>query len=462
VRAIVHVHTDLSTGELSIDEVVRRAREQGIAAVFLAENYLIRIEYGLPPFRSLLGVRREAPSVLARGIERYLDEVAAARQRHPDMVIVPGVEVIPHYRWTGSPLAGNLTIHDLQKNILVFGLETPAALAALPAIGSPATARYSSRSLVEAAPVLLVIPGIHLLARKVSRRRVIGRVAIVRRVRRWGSGGLLIAIGLLALIRGAPFTTESLSPYDDLGIAPYQDLIDAVEQQQGVAMWSFPDAFDRGDEHFLGLRVSRRTEPYGDDLLRSFRYSAFGGLYEDTTRFPEPGGGWDYLLAQYAREERSRPAWLVGESGFHGDGEGKWIGAVETVFPAADRSEAALLEALRRGRAYGVFRPERATAPVLDRFVVTAGSATGGAGDTMRVPRGTPVTVAATIRMSDESARPVRLTLVKSGRIARMWTGATPLAVEHAEPFDGSPTYFRLEARGPETARILSNPVILR
>ena len=79
VRAVLHVHTDFTTGDLTLDEIVARAQEQGIEAIFFAENFLLRIEYGLPPFRSLIRVTREEPSVLARGVERYLERVDQAR-----------------------------------------------------------------------------------------------------------------------------------------------------------------------------------------------------------------------------------------------------------------------------------------------------------------------------------------------------------------------------------------------
>jgi hypothetical protein len=462
VRAVVHVHTDLTTGDLSLDEIVHRAESQGIEAIFLAENYLLRVDYGLPPFRALTRVRREEPSVLARGVERYLAAVAEARQRYPTVIIVPGVEVMPHYWWSGSPFDGELTVHDLQKNILAFGLSTEAALRALPATGSPATARFSAQSVVELLPVLLVIPGVVLLRPRAPRRRVVRRAASADESRRRWLGGLLCAIGVTALVRGFPFLTDAFTPYQDLGTAPYQELIDAVEQQGGAAVWSFPDAFDAGEQHVYGLRVTRKTDPYGDDLLRTFRYSAFGGAYEDTTRFPQLGGGWDYLLGQYARGERSRAAWLIGESGFHGDGDGKWIGAAETVFFVPAKSDAALLDALRRGRMYGVLRTDRTNAPVLERFTVTTPARAAVSGDTVSVAPSTPVAVEAVVRMSDASAQPIRVTLIKNGSIARMWTGTTPLTVDYREIFDGTPAYYRLDVRGPKTAYLLSNPIMLR
>ncbi len=461
VRAVLHVHTDLTTGDLSLDEIVQRARSQGIEAIFLAENYLLRVEYGLPP-RSLLRVAREEPSVVARGVEQYLASVAAVRERYRDMVLVPGVEVLPHYWWTGTPFDGEFTVHDLQKNILVFGLATPAALRALPATGSPAAAAYSVASLPDLVPGILIVPGLWLLLRPgVSRRQIARGVVVVRPRRRW-VGGLLSVIGLVALVRGYPFTADLYSPYRNLGIAPYQELIDVAEGLGGAAVWSFPDAFDYGEQRIWGIRVTRRTEPYGDDLLRTFRYSAFGGVYEDTTRFPQLGGGWDYLLGQYARGERSRPAWVIGESGFHGDHDGKWLGAAETVFLVPAKSEAALLGALKNGRAYAVLRTDRNTSPVLDRFAVATTAGAGIAGDTVTPPAGTPVEVQVGVRMSDGGEKPVRVTLIKNGRALRIWTGTTPLALAHQEPFDGAPAYYRLDVRGPGSSYMLSNPIFLR
>jgi hypothetical protein len=52
VPAVLHVHSDLTTGSYPLEELARMAERQGIEAVLLAENYLLRVEYGLPPFRA--------------------------------------------------------------------------------------------------------------------------------------------------------------------------------------------------------------------------------------------------------------------------------------------------------------------------------------------------------------------------------------------------------------------------
>src|SRR5207253_1498519 len=124
--AVLHLHSDLSTGDFSLEQLAAMAEKQGIGALLLTENYLLRIEYGLPPFRALTRVVREERSVLDGGIDRYLARVAQLRATNPRVLIVPGVEVLPHYYWSGSPLALDTTVYNTQKNLLIFGVQDAA------------------------------------------------------------------------------------------------------------------------------------------------------------------------------------------------------------------------------------------------------------------------------------------------------------------------------------------------
>src|SRR5262249_62391457 len=155
-------------------------------------------------------------------------------------------------------------------------------------------------------------------------------------------------------VRGVGRARAPRPPYRDLGLAPHQDLIDYVDRLGGAIVWSFPEARDAGEQWIGPVRVSWSTLPYPDDLMRTARYTAFGAVYEDTTRIDRPGGSWDGLLGQFAAGDRSRPAWAVGESGFHGFTAGKTLGTVRTVFLVEARTERAVLDALKRGRFYAV------------------------------------------------------------------------------------------------------------
>jgi hypothetical protein len=460
LRGVVHVHSDLSTGDFSLEGLVGLAEQQGIDALLLSENYRLRVEYGLPPFRALLRLAREERSVGGR-LEHYLERVDEVRRRSPHVLLVPGVEVMPHYFWTGSPAALDLTVHNLQKNLLVFGIADPSALRTLPVIGDRTNGEYGGQSLADALPVLLVVPGLLLLARPRRVRRRLGRgaVMVVRR-RPWLRGLALAAVGIIALGRGWPFTTDPYSTLEDPGIAPYQALIDRVDQLGGVSMWSFPEARDLGERHYGPLRVGWLTEPYPDDLLKTSRYTVFGGVYEDTSTFERPGGGWDRLLAEYARGERSRPVWAVAESGFHGLTAGKQVGPLQTVFLVEEKSEAGVLEAMRRGRMYAVQRT-RERGLDLSQFTVSAGRASAGAGETLRVPAGTPIELAVTIEASDGRANDLRLGIVANGQAVVLERGATPHRTVYRTTTDGTPLVLRLEARGSQQ-RLLSNPIFVR
>jgi len=459
--AVVHVHSDVSTGDLPLEELAAAAERQGIGALLLAENFQLRVEYGLFPFRALTRVVREERSVLDAGAASYLARVRAAQAKNPRVLLVPGVEVAPHYHWAGSPLALELALHDTQKNLLVFGLTDPATLAALPVVHNRRPGVYSAQSVLDALPVLLVLPGLVLLLRRRRRLRRLGHAVVLVRRRRWLAGGALCALGVAALVRGWPFTADPYPPYAALGLAPHQALITWVERHGGVTVWSLPEARDEGEQGVGPVRVTWRTEPYGDDLLRTARWTAFGAVYEDTTRFERPGERWDRLLGEYAAGERSRPAWALGEAGFHGFSAGKRLGAIQTVFLVEERSARGLLDALAHGRMYALQRAP-AAGLVLGEFAVRGGGAAATSGETLRAAAGTPLEVRLAVEAEGAGSAPVRATLVRNGTVVGAWSGPPPLRVVHREVFDGAPAYFRFDARGPVPHRLLTNPLFVR
>jgi hypothetical protein len=314
--------------------------------------------------------------------------------------------------------------------------------------------------VLDAVPVLLLVPGVWAVRSKRARRVRIGRAFVLVRQRRWALGVTLLVVAALAVVRGWPFLGDRHPYWTDPGLVPHQELIDEVAHLGGATIWSLPEARDAGEQSVGPVRVAWRTEPYADDLLRTARYTAFGAVYEDTTRFERPGEGWDRLLGDHGRGERSRPAWAVGESAFHGYSAGKHLGRIQTVFLTRDRSQAGLLAALRQGSMYALERGPDA-ALVLERFAVTAGADTAASGQTLRAAPGTPVEVAVAIGAT--AALPVRVTLVRNGAIAATWSGTTPFSAVHREAFAGAPAYYRVDVRGAQGPhRLLTNPVFVR
>ena len=466
VSTALHVHSRWSTGNLSLDDLASLASARGIEVVFLADNHLQRYEYGLPPLRGLLRYRVEYPSVLSNGPEAFLREVEAANARHTDVLIIPGVEVVPHYFWTGSLFGGTLTMHNAQKNILALGLYQPEDYREMPTVGNLRATPWSLRSLWLASPALLVMAGIWLL--RSTRRRVIRlRYFRVTEERRRIVPGVLCALaGILLLVNNYPFREPPVSAYDSgAGLAPYQDVIDFVAARRGLAVWSLPESRDRQVITVNGLRATIRTDPYPADLLRTDRFAAFAGLYEDTTTFTEPGHGWDQLLLEYLHGRRVAPAWAVGEAAFHYEGQaGKRLGHVQTVVLAKGKDPSSVLEGLRSGRAYCRLQTNDENLGLAHFQVLSPHAEPAEAGDRLTLRPGDRPDVRAVIESVSGRRLAVEVQLIRSGSVVRTLRAQTPVALRWTEPplASNARLYYRLEAKGPAGLRVLSNPIFVQ
>jgi hypothetical protein len=232
-----------------------------------------------------------------------------------------------------------------------------------------------------------------------------------------------------------------------------------VDRTGGATVWSFPEARDESQRQIGPVRVAWRTPPYPEALLRTSHYTAFGAVYEDTTHVERPGAGWDRLLGQFASGDLSRPVWAVGESGFHGFSAGKDLGTVRTVFLVEERSERAVLAALKSGRMYAVQRA-RETELVLAGFTARTGSVSATSGETLRVASPSPVAVTVDVEARGAPVGDLRVSLVKNGAVVAVWAGPAPIRAVHRDVFDGAPSFYRLDARG--AGRLLSNPIFVK
>jgi len=464
--AAVHVHSTWSSGTQTLDELIARARAVGVEAIFLTENHLLRYEYGLPPLRNILRYRVEFPSLLSRGPEAFLQAVQEVNARQKDVLVIPGAQVIPHYYWTGSLLQRTLTMHDTQKDILALGLYRAEDYRNLPAVGNLGAARWGPASLWLFWPAALLAPGAWLLrARRRSPVRLqYFRVTVERRYT--GYGILCLAIAALFLANNFPFTTPPVSPYDPLaGLRPHQAAIDYVNSRGGASVWSLPEARDHQVVAVAGLQATINTDPYPSALLATDRFTAFGGIYEDTTTFTQPGGGWDRLLADYLGGRRAAPAWAIGEAAYHEEGQaGKWFGTVLTVFLVDRKDPPALMEALRGGRFYALQRRPEAGL-VLDQFqVLLPERPPAEAGDRVMLHAGDRPEVRAAIHAVGNPRIAIQVQLVRNGLVVHSLRAEAPVTLRWTEPAPPAEAglFYRLEVRGPGEHQILSNPIFVQ
>lgn len=442
--AAFHVHSRVSTGTLSLDELAERAERLGIDAVVLTENFVLRYEYGLFPLRGSIRHAVALPSVLDYGLEQYFADVAAAQARHPNVLLVPGVEVVPHYFWTGSLVERNLTMHNSQKNLLLLGLSKPEDYAPLPVNGNQASYHYGWNSLWELAPAVVFAPALWLMTRRYRT-----------------AAAMLGLTGGLLLVSAWPFGQPVFSSYDDrLGDRPYQALIDAASERGGLVVWSMPEARDFNVYPFGPLgNVTVKTDPYPEALVRTTGYTGFGGLYQDTRTVTQPGGIWDQVLKQYLIGQRSQPPFALGEIAFHTPGSaGIELDQVLTVFWVKDRTADGLIDALRQGRFYATGKNLR-----LDTFHVEShgGQRLVTPGEALDLTDARNVTVRLSVIATDKGAYPISVTIIRSGQVVSKVAGVTPFEQQFVDDAVSPDTknFYRVVVEG--AGEILSNPIFI-
>jgi hypothetical protein len=466
LTAAVHIHSRASTGTLSIEELAERAERLGVEAIIFSDNLVLRFEYGLAPLRGVLRHTVRLPSVFEYGLERFLTEIREAQERHPRVLLIPGVEVAPHYYWTGSLLNGTLTMHNSQRNMLVLGLTRAEDYLALPVAGNPATRRYGWESVANLLPGFLFVPAAWLWVY----RRVPPVPRDVRSpggtARYRGPAVMMAGIAMLLLLNAWPFSQEAFSLYEDgLGYRPDQALIDTVAARGGIVVWSMPEARDYNQFSVGPLgTVTVTTEPYPEALLSTTGYTGFGGVYQDNRKVPAPGGIWDQALTRFLTEQPTARPFAVGELAFHGPGhDRKELDQVLTILWVPERTQAGVLQALWEGRSYAIHQYRKDYGLRLEQFRVECQDGTCGAdsGEVLhpRGPRDLVVRIA--VSATDHGTHPIKVTLVRSGQVVARVDSQTPFVttVTDSAVRPGDWAAYRLEVRGE--AELLSNPVFV-
>ena len=465
LTAAVHVHSNLSTGTLDLDQLAERADRLGIDAIVMSDNFALRYDYGLFPFRGVLRKTVTVPSISHHKADDFLREIAEAQARHPRVLFVPGVEVGPHYYWSGSLLTRNLTMHNSQRNLLVLGMPRAEDYTALPLSGNPASYRYGWSSLLNLSPVLLFIPAGWLWAQSNHRASRPGIVTWKETGHRFWAA-LLATTAFLLLLNAWPLSQPVFSAYTkEFGYRPYQAVIDAASSNGGLVVWSLPEARDFHRYSFGSLgTVTVQTEPHPEALRLTNGYTGFGGLYQDTRHMTDPGNIWDQAIQDSLAGERPSYPVLFGEIAFHEPGQaGIDLYQVLNVLRVPERSVRGILEAMRHGRLYAVRQYHPDMGLRLDEFRVNAQGSQHMArsGDTLSLDAGRNLVVQISVSATNRGAHPIVVTLIRSGEVVARAQGTTPFSYRFSETLEnnGAPSFYRVAVHG--AGEILSNPIFI-
>lgn len=471
----VHVHSTASSGTLTLAQLARLAREAGVDALVLTENLGYEFRYAPGPLRLLVEARASTPTLERYGIRRYFADLEQARKAEPGVMLLPGVEVPPYYYWTGSLLTGDLTLNDMQRNVLVLpavaGADAAAAaqefLRDLPAVGNRNYRHYGFGSLA------LLLPGVFIVALSLYRLRQ--RTFEPLHPPTWLLLAALVA-GACLLWVNFPFKVPSLDPYDPgVGHRPVQRLFDYAREHGALTFWSMPEAVDYRERAVGPVTVRLSTAPYPAVLTDTYDYTGFGGVYADTVTVWEPGAEWDAALLAFQSGQRAEAPWLLGESAYHYPGQaGKELDDVLTVLLVEQDTPEAAFAALAGGHTYSLRRQAGGVDLRLAEFALFSTDEDGEDG-TLRVSRvGDSLIVGGeghlafevVLRVEDlaGTGTPVDIDVVRNGRLHRRIEGTTPLHERWQETLEAGDeaTYYRIIVRAARPAYLVSNPIFVR
>jgi len=445
VTGLIDTRTTYSDGIYDVTSLARLARERGFEVLFINDHDRMVMEYGILPFRNILKKKVELNSINRKGAENYLDDVKKAREKYPDMILIPGSESVPFYYWEGSPLSKNLTAHDHEKRVLTIGMEKPEDYQNLPVIHNGFSNRFLNHFLPRTILFFITfILGLFLLKEKGFFRT---------------SGIIVSAVCFLGIIDALPFRSSPFSQYDgNQGIAPYQLLIDYVNQKDGFTIWNYLET--QSGVRKLGP-VFLNTAPYPDVLEQSRGYTGFAAVYGDTFTATEPGRQWDHVLQEYCTGKRERPVWGIATADFHKDGEsGQKLGDFPTVFLVPRKTKADILEALKTGRMYAsqTSYPQQI---LLKEFSVSADGANDKAtlgGETF-LSRHPKIHISLAFKIPADNQ--VKVRLIRSGELIETFTGKLPMKIDYEDKYSrpGEKIYYRMDVTGHGI--LVSNPIFV-
>ena len=445
LRCAMHIHSLFSTGEESIEQIARHADEFNIDVLVFTDDDVLAVEYGIPFLRGLLSYERiENDLFNQQALQAYLDEIERVAKIYPDIIMVHGVESAPFYYWNVDLMRFTWTLRHWNKHIMAINMPSAEAYLNLPVLGTDNVHIWHWTS------ILLLWP-------------LAGLALAILALRRNTTSALFIGgISLLFFLENFPFKVPLMDPYQgDLGAAPYQNYIDYVNEQGGMAFWSHPEAATsiQPVEMMGGLLEFVSDSPgHAEDLVNTVDYTGFAALYADTHTATNPGREWDQILMQYTSGTRDRPVWGNGDIDYHYDRKGVQLKDILSILLVNERSREAVLEALASGRMYA-FRGEQEQISLED-FTVESGGMIAQAGE--EVTSTGRFTVHVKIEDMHGESQDVRVQLIKSGSIVAEVEARTPLDFIHVDSIDiGEMEYVRLLAFG-RGSRITSNPIFVR
>jgi len=444
---VADVKTNFSEGCASIKDIGNQSERLGIDAVIFGDYARNSIEFGAKPFERIFKNATEGPSVLGRGASGFISEVNDNDRQIKETILIPGVETIPFYFWSGSNYDKNLTAHNWDKHLMVIGLPTAQEYEQLPLQNSNLSSKYTDPLLKQFAILVFLF--------MVSVGTVYKGYARILTVP-------LMVLLLLLTINNHPFRSSPFDAYHgDQGMQPYQNMIDYANSNGAMVFWNHMEPISSIRKHGT---TSLATVPYPDDLLKTKNYTGFQVVGDHPIQQAEAGQQWDQALMEYLQGQREQPVWGYGGNNYLCEEQnGDRLGSVRTIVLVREKNRDTLLDAIRKGRMYSVRQVDENRLS-LDEFIVedqkTGQQATLG----QELTSTDFPAVKIKLRSIKGGNKTARIQVIRNGVLVKQENVSLPYELTWRDVGNDQEgrAYYRIKASVNSMDNLVSNPIFVK
>ncbi len=463
IPGVIHVHTTISNGEKTPEEVVKLAKENGIKVVIFTDHDTMKWTYGVLPLRKMIKKVVNQNSILKYGAANYINTIEELDKKYPDMLVIHGTEAIPFYYWQGSFFKNNLALVNGNKHIMIFGLETPSDYRNLPSVGNGFPGEFNLESIFRLWPFSFFLLGWWLISVR-ERGFSTNDESLQKKGHNKVPSVICFFIGAVFLVNNFPFKTPIYDQYHGVqGVAPYQHLIDYANKRNALTFWAHPEV--EKSEEIDGVNVV--SSPYEEDLLNTYNYTGLAVLSEGMRRVGPPGGIWDQILLEYCSGKRRKPVWVIGEVDYKV--QTFPVDETQTIFLLKEKSKEEILNALRTGKMYAAMGSANALS--LNSFVVedSISGKLAFMGDEITITEKPRIRIVVTADYSHKSSeykeRSFNIDLIRNGTVIKTFEANGPIDITYDDDYykSNEKIYYRLAIDTSYLFRgIITNPIFVQ
>ena len=444
---VADVKTNFSEGCASIKDIGNQSERLGIDAVIFGDYARNSIEFGAKPFERIFKNATEGPSVLGRGASGFISEVNDNDRQIKETILIPGVETIPFYFWSGSNYDKNLTAHNWDKHLMVIGLPTAQEYEQLPLQNSNLSSKYTDPLLKQFAILAFLF--------------MVSVGAVYKGYARILTVPLMVLL-LLLTINNHPFRSSPFDAYHgDQGMQPYQNMIDYANSNGAMVFWNHMEPISSIRKHGT---TSLATVPYPDDLLKTKNYTGFQVVGDHPIQQAEAGQQWDQALMEYLQGQREQPVWGYGGNNYLCEEQnGDRLGSVRTIVLVREKNRDTLLDAIRKGRMYSVRQVDENRLS-LDEFIVedqkTGQQATLG----QELTSTDFPAVKIKLRSIKGGNKTARIQVIRNGLLVKQENVSLPYELTWRDVGNDQEgrAYYRIKASVNSMDNLVSNPIFVK